>query len=469
MRHIECSQVLRDMADDLHELVTILSEEADDVSLLAVDNDAAIFTVSNQDARIEASPDLERGFVVRLLKSGRYFEYSFNDFTTPRKLAAAIIAAYERQPKYPSYDELEANTAMIYESSQRQVERDFHDDSPKDVLDAMVSCKERLFVTHENVKSVSVSYQQIHVSKAFFSPSKELFQGYMTSELRVSVGIQEGGVTRFDTQCKGGLFGTELLDSLPVMAERAWRGACELVRQKPVTPGVYDVIMAPDVSGLVAHEAFGHGVEMDMFVKNRALAKDAMNTQVASSLVTMIDGALPVGSSGSYLFDDEGNLGTQTILIKNGILVRGINDEATAQRLHVPLTGNGRRESFMRKAYTRMTNTYFAIGKDKLEDMIASIQDGFLLESAKSGMEDPKHWGVQCVIGKAREIKNGQLTGRLFGPVVLTGYVPELLGSVSMVGDRMTIDGAGFCGKGVKEFVKVSDGGPYMKARARLG
>ena len=29
--------------------------------------------------------------------------------------------------------------------------------------------------------------------------------------------------------------------------------------------------------------------------------------------------------------------------------------------------------------------------------------------------------------------------------------------------------GSGFCGKGYKEFVKVSDGGPYIKAKIRLG
>ena len=69
----------------------------------------------------------------------------------------------------------------------------------------------------------------------------------------------------------------------------------------------------------------------------------------------------------------------------------------------------------------------------------------------------------------AREIKDGQLTGKLFSPIVLTGYVPDLLKSVSMMGSEMELSGSGLCGKGYKEWVKVSDGGPYMKARIRLG
>ena len=132
-------------------------------------------------------------------------------------------------------------------------------------------------------------------------------------------------------------------------------------------------------------------------------------------------------------------------------------------------TGNGRRESYKRKAYTRMTNTYFEAGNDKLEDMIASVKDGYLLECPSSGMEDPKNWGIQCMVNIAREIKDGKLTGKICSPIVLTGYVPDLLKSISAVSDEAFYNGAGYCGKGYKEWVKVSDGGPYIKAQIRLG
>ena len=101
--------------------------------------------------------------------------------------------------------------------------------------------------------------------------------------------------------------------------------------------------------------------------------------------------------------------------------------------------------------------------------MIASISNGFLLENATSGMEDPKNWGIQCLVNMAREIKDGRLTGKVYSPIVLTGYVPDLLKSITMVSDNFELRGSGFCGKGYKEFVKVSDGGPYIKAKIRLG
>ena len=116
-----------------------------------------------------------------------------------------------------------------------------------------------------------------------------------------------------------------------------------------------------------------------------------------------------------------------------------------------------------------MTNTFFAGGNHKLDDMIASVKAGFLLEGVLSGMEDPKNWGIQCVILAAREIKDGEFTGNIMSPVIMTGYVPDVLKSISMVSETVELDGGGGCGKGYKEWVKVSCGGPYIKARVRLG
>ena len=107
--------------------------------------------------------------------------------------------------------------------------------------------------------------------------------------------------------------------------------------------------------------------------------------------------------------------------------------------------------------------------KDSLEDMIASIEDGYLLVGMDSGMEDPKHWGIQCSVAVGKEIKNGKLTGKTVSPVTLTGYVPDVLKSISMVSNDMELFGSGACGKGHKEWVYVSDGGPYLKAEAKLG
>jgi TldD protein len=183
----------------------------------------------------------------------------------------------------------------------------------------------------------------------------------------------------------------------------------------------------------------------------------------------MHDGAAAAKHMSSYLFDDEGTIGTDTIVIEKGILKNGISDLLSALKLGTTPTGNGKRQSFERKAYSRMTNTFFEAGNDTYEDMLASIKKGYLLEGTYSGMEDPKNWGIQCIALLGREIIDGKLTGNIISPVVMTGFVPDLLKSISMVSQKVELSGSGYCGKGYKEYVKVSDGGPYIKAKVRLG
>ena len=182
----------------------------------------------------------------------------------------------------------------------------------------------------------------------------------------------------------------------------------------------------------------------------------------------MHEGALCAVDVTSYAFDDEGTPAGDVTEIENGILKTGICDALSALRLGGKPTGNGKRENFEHKVYTRMTNTLFDSGTDTLEAMIASVQHGYLLQGIASGMEDPKHWGIQCIIKLGREIKHGRLTGRVVAPIIMTGYVPELLGNISMRSRDREVFGSGGCGKGYKEWVRVSDGGPALKLRCKL-
>ncbi len=239
-----------------------------------------------------------------------------------------------------------------------------------------------------------------------------------------------------------------------------------LLDAKRVGPGNYDVIFSPEFSGIFAHEAFGHGTEADLFEKNRSMAVKYLGKKVASSLVSLYDSPSLAGQAASYLFDDEGMISSPTKIIDKGILVGALTNLDGWIHNDIKRTANGRRENIFHKAYARMTNTYFEKGESKLVDMISSIDNGLMLCYPTNGMEDPKGWGIQLEGLAAKEIKSGKLTGKLFSPVIVTGFVPDLLKSISMVSDKMQIDGLGYCGKGNKEIVKVTDGGPYLKLKA---
>jgi len=222
------------------------------------------------------------------------------------------------------------------------------------------------------------------------------------------------------------------------------------------------------VTGVLAHEAFGHGVETDMFLKGRARGAYFIGQQVGSPQVTIMDDPTIPGANGSYFFDDEGQPAAPTCIIKEGILQRGLTDLYSATRLGIPRSANGRRESFARKAYARMSNTFFASGRHSTADLLASLDDGVYVRQSSSGMEDPKGWGIQVSAHYAREYKGGQPTGVVYSPIAITGYVPDVLVSVSMAGSDFELE-PGMCGKGWKEYVYVSDGGPHLRCRLRLG
>ena len=130
-------------------------------------------------------------------------------------------------------------------------------------------------------------------------------------------------------------------------------------------------------------------------------------------------------------------------------------------------TPNGRTQGWDRKPYARMSNTFFARGATDPAELLDSLGDGLYLKCFRNGIEDPQGWGIQFTAGTAHEYKNGKPTGRVFASPTVSGYVPEILTHITMVGNDWALE-PGSCGKGFKEFVAVTSGGPHLRTRARV-
>lgn len=476
------------------DLYNTLSNIFQNVSILAESSNGRNYRHSKSGTTINDNMFTSTGAVIRFSVKGHddLMEYSFNDFsreymeTIPSILIKHAAADSRTDQRYTNRFE-ENNTASILQTADSgqfagaSPDRIYSEErlsfnrstefvinpsdlSDKDILDSLKSLHQKALNHDRRILDCVCMFQYLTTHKMFISADKDLQQHLLWSNGLLQPLAGTSDKKRYYLQTFSLSGGAELLEQMNSNISYACSCAVDLLDSVVPTPGTYDVICMPDVTGLIAHEAFGHGVEMDMFVKDRALARTYMGQPVASPIVTMHDNALNCMECGSYFFDDEGTLSRDTTIIEKGILKCGISDLLSAARLKTAPTGNGRRESYERKAYARMTNTYFEKGTDRLEDMIASIENGILLENAASGMEDPKNWGIQCMVNLGREIKNGKLTGKIFSPVCLSGYVPDLLKSISMVSRDLQINGCGCCGKGYKEWVKVSDGGPAIKA-----
>jgi len=240
------------------------------------------------------------------------------------------------------------------------------------------------------------------------------------------------------------------------------RFAEKIAAAEKLRPGRYLCLLSPHVTGLLAHESFGHGMEADTIYKGRAKAAEYLGKRIAGKHVSIADGPLEPGKHGFFFFDDEGCLATKTLMVEKGIVNHPLTDAYSAARLGITRSSNGRAESFDHKAYARMTNTYFEPGKEAKAKLLRRIRDGLLLHTAAGGMEDPKGWGIQIQGVVAERIKDGKPTGRLYYEAGMTGYLPDVLGNIVGVSKEFEIPGAGRCGKGHKEWVRVAEGGPWL-------
>lgn len=464
------SKKLEAKQDLLKALVSELGKTFEYVSVLGTDHKTLNFSSNKKDTNISRAMDNDFGYVVKMTNGKGYYEYSFDQPENDIPAFAEKILSYininsplSNQTVSNSIPEDEALVKSFEDDS------DLYKYSESEIIEIVQNLKNKVLEKKSDALNVAARISTVDSSKIFVSKNRFLKQHY--SYILAGIVIVSGENNRVTVARKSadGKMLENVMKDLDGHIDSLIELSSRLPYAKAIIPGEYDIITDSSISGLICHEAFGHGLEMDQFVKDRAVSKQYMGKKVAAKGVYMKDGASNVTNVASYFFDDDGVIAQETLLIKDGILVSGMCDLTSSTQLGIKPTGNSRRQAHDRKAYTRMTNTYFEKGTDKLEDMIKSIKHGYMLFNTDNGMEDPKNWGIQCVCQYGREIIDGKLTDNYVAPVIMSGFVLDLLESITMISDELLIDGNGFCGKGYKEFVRVSDGGPALKARAKLG
>ena len=226
--------------------------------------------------------------------------------------------------------------------------------------------------------------------------------------------------------------------------------------------GTMDVVLGPGWPGILLHEAIGHGLEGDFNRKKTSAFSDRIGRKVASELCTVVDdGTLP-SRRGSINIDDEGTPTNRTVLIEKGVLKGYLNDKLNAGLMKMPLTGNGRRESYAHIPMPRMTNTFMLPGESAPEDILRSVKKGLYAVSFGGGQVDITSGKFVFSASEAYLIEDGKVTQPVKG-ATLIGNGPDVLTRVSMVGSDLQLDeGVGTCGKDGQS-VPVGVGLPTIK------
>ena len=212
--------------------------------------------------------------------------------------------------------------------------------------------------------------------------------------------------------------------------------------------GEMPVVLGPGVTGILLHEAIGHGMEADFNRKGISTYATMIGKQVAEPFVTIIDDGTNEGLTGSLNIDDEGIPGQQTVLVEDGILRSYMHDRISAKHYKVEPTGNGRRESYEHYVVPRMRNTYMLAGPATPEDVIKSAGNGIYVQDVANGQVKIGEGDFAFYVSQGRLIEDGKLTAPI-KDVNIMGNGPKMLRNTAMAANdlEMSQGGAGFCGK----------------------
>ncbi|MDE2260394.1 MAG: metalloprotease TldD [Betaproteobacteria bacterium] len=294
--------------------------------------------------------------------------------------------------------------------------------------------------------------------------------GHLSADVRplVRVSIQviaeEGGVREQGSAGGGGRFGYEYFTDamLQDYARKAVDQAMTNLAARPAPAGMMTVVLGSGWPGILLHEAIGHGLEGDFNRKGTSAFAGRIGECVAAPGVTVLDDGTIANRRGSLNQDDEGNRTQCTTLIEDGILKGYLQDSLNARLMGMPLTGNGRRESFAHIPLPRMTNTYMLGGQRDPAEIIASVEHGLYAVNFGGGQVDITSGKFVFSAAEAWLIEKGKLVYPVKG-ATLIGNGPDVLTRVSMIGNDLALDpGVGVCGK-EGQSVPVGVGQPTLR------
>ncbi len=292
------------------------------------------------------------------------------------------------------------------------------------------------------------------------SKGADLEYDYQLCGAAFTVSLSDGKNT-FDNRCQ---FTASAFSALDVTDERVKamvdEGVNYLLHAKPVAPGVYPVILSPEVAGVFAHESFGHKSEADFMIGDETMRKEwELGKKVGSDILSIYDSG-KISGSGYVPYDDEGTKAGKTYLIKNGVLSGRLHSAETACDLGEEVTGNARAMNCDFEPIVRMTTTVIETGGKTKEELFANVSHGYYIKTYKhgSGMST-----FTIAPSLAYEIVDGKITV----PVkiaVITGNVFETLNLIDGLSDEVEITSSitGGCGKMEQWPLNVAFGGPYV-------
>lgn len=421
------------------------------------------FTVANnlglEDGKVTQSDgSISLGMGVRTVK-GDQTGYGFTqDLTEESMMSAAATAA--------TICSLNATVpgpfSRLATGNYYPVEPDFNGIPSKSKLPLLQDLNQKCFALSPEIVKVTANFSSTlkHmyvVTSDGVESEDQIPSGYLAASVtaekngrKEQAGWNMGGRRDFS------FYTSEIIDKV---ASTAVNNAVTLFDAIQPPAGEMPVVLGPGITGILLHEAIGHGMEADFARKGTSTYCTMIGKKVAEPFVTIIDDGTNMNLGGSINVDDEGTPGQKTVLVENGILKSFLHDKISARQYGVAPTGNGRRQDYQNYPIPRMRNTYMLGGDAASEDVIKQAGNGIYVETVANGQVDIGGGDFAFYVSKGRLIEKGKLT-RPIKDINIMGNGPKMLANMIMAGNDLEMyqGGAGYCGKG--QLVSVGFGLP---------
>jgi TldD protein len=401
------------------------------------------------------------GGIVRALVKGGWGYSTFNDIND---LGKRVKEACESARMVGKEETQFAQVEPVVDIMKATLEKDFREISLSEKKNTVEEYNEIALGYHNKIQTTSVGYGD-NFRRIYFASTEGT---YIEDErpntfLYVSSTAREGSNVQNGFESVSGKTGFQTIEGFQKRAEKASKRAVELLSAPTVKGGKYTVVIDPKLSGVFAHEAFGHLSESDfVYESDRMKELMVLGKRFGSDILNIIDDGAYIGGIGTHKYDDEGVKTKENYLIKEGILVGRLHSRETSAKMGEKPTGNARAIGYQYPPIVRMTNTYIDKGKTSFEDMIKDIKLGILAVDSIGGQTSMEMFTFSA--GYAYMIRDGKVA-ELVRDVVLTGNVFDILMNIDMIGDEViwSPGGPGGCGKGGQAPLPVGLGGPYVR------
>ncbi len=452
--------------DVLQEAIILLMAKHADFGDVYVEQ-ASFNSVKSDDRKINTVTTLEKGVGLRAVKNGKTF-YAYTDSYQPEeilKTARFVADAADSDSSGDMNIDFTRNMAKPYPISPDPFS------IPVEEKVALVQrLSDRAWSADPRVTQIMQFYREIVRDVSLITSAGAVINHTLgLTEIIASAYMKDkDGNLQSGYDGRAAYAGQEFYvgeNSFDTIVDKSISMTANLLEAVDSPRGTFPVVFAPGRSGVLFHESCGHGMEADLVFKGSNF-KDQIGKQTAAKGVTLIDDGTIPQMPGSYAYDDEGTPAQRTVLVNDGIQENYLSDLVWSQKMGVPSTGSGRRQSFKHMPIPRMRNTFIDNGDVDPADIIAETKKGIYVTGAGGGQVDVITGNFMMGVSEGFLIEEGKITSPIKG-ATLSGMGIDAMKTIDMIGNDLEIvAGAGRCGKG--QTAPVGFGMPTTRVRGIL-